>query len=234
MNGNHFEPQLVRVYGGTFTMGKTDKGDDNRRSKPAHLVKISDFQIAIYPVTFKEYGTFCSETSRIGVKKSFLKADNCPVVGVSWEDAKAFCKWLQDKTGKPFRLPTEGEWEYAARGGQSANGYRYAGGNNIGKVCWYKKNAKGKVRPVGQNKPNELGLHDMSGNIWEWCLDGYRGYRADNQEDPFVQDLVRHKVIRGGSCNDNKEKCYVYSRNHREAQVRSQWVGFRVACGDVK
>ena len=167
--------EMILVEGGTYTMGETEK-----------QVTVKDFYIGKYPVTQKQWFEI------MGSNPSYFKGcDNCPVETVTWYDTQEFIKKLNEKyPGSNFRLPTEAEWEWAARGGNESKGYLYAGSNNIDDVAWYYENSGEKTHPVGQKKPNELGLYDMSGNVWEWCEDWY-------------DEKTNWKVVRGGSWYNN-------------------------------
>jgi formylglycine-generating enzyme required for sulfatase activity len=139
------------------------------------------------------------KTNNVGDKKSVTE-DNHPVVHISWNDAIAFCEWISNENGKNYRLPTEAEWEYAARGGESTKNYKYSGSDNIEEVAWYRSNSTGKTHPVGQKKPNELGLYDMAGNVSEWCSDWYdeKYYEKSIIKNPLGAQNGKNKVMRGG------------------------------------
>ena len=154
---------------------------------------------------------------------------NHPVIHVSWNDAVAYCEWLSRKTGKRYRLPTEAEWEYAARGGTHSRGYRYAGSSSPDEVAWYDGNSGGRTHPVGQKQPNELGLHDMTGNAWEWCADWYGSYSSDSQTNPQGPAGGSCRVLRGGSWNDSARYCRVSNRSDNYPYIRDDFYGFRLA-----
>ena len=159
--------EMVFVKGGTFMMGATpEQGSDaGDGEKPVHSVTVSDFYIGKYEVTQAQWKAV------MGKNPSHYKGENRPVERVSWYDIQKFIEKLNAKTGKRYRLPTEAEWEYAARGGNQSKGYKYSGSNDIGSVAWYTNNSGDRTHPVGQKQPNELGLYDMTGNVWEWCSD---------------------------------------------------------------
>lgn len=191
-----YQPVMVAVEGGSFQMG-SNGGDE--REKPVHTVRVNNFSIGKYPVTSGEYRQFCAETGYGYPPTNY--PDNYPVVDVSWNDAKSYCAWLGKKTGTVFRLPTEAEREFAARGGNKSQGYLYAGGNNLNEVGWFEDNSGKVLRGVGLKKANELGIYDMSGNVWDWCSDWFQAnYYAisstDNPDGPASGSL---KVLRGGS-----------------------------------
>ncbi len=172
--------EMVPVEGGTFTMGAAD--DDNYAfnwEKPAHEVTLSSYYIGKTEVTQALWKAV------MGSNPSRFKGDNLPVEQVSWDDCQKFIRRINAATGKQFRLPTEAEWEYAARGGNQSKGYKYSGSNNLDKVAWYGEDWEtGSTHPVGKKQPNELGLYDMSGNVWEWCADWYGDYSSEAQTNP--------------------------------------------------
>jgi len=220
------EPAMVSVRGGTFTMGCTsEQGSDcGEDEKPAHQVTVSDFAIGQYEVTQKEWREV------MGTNPSYFKnCDNCPVEKVSWDDIQQFLTNLNAKTGKTYRLPTEAEWEYAARGGSSSRGYKYAGSNTLSDVAWYTDNSGSKTHPVGQKKANELGLYDMSGNVWEWCQDWYADYPTIRTSNPRRPSTGSIRVGRGGSWSGGVQYCRVAYRNGHTPFRRYRDVGFRLA-----
>ncbi len=151
-----------------------------------------------------------------------------PVTYVSWDDCQEFIKKLNSLTGKKYRLPTEAEWEYAARGGKLSKGYKYAGSDEINVVAWHSGNSNSKVHTVVEKKPNELGLYDMSGNVWEWCADWYEDYNLKEQKDPKGPATGDTKVLRGGSCRNYAEDCLVARRLYGSPDFRHDLRGFRL------
>lgn len=148
-----------------------------------------------------------------------------PVIHVSWNDANAYCNWLSEKTGKTYRLPTEAEWEYAARGGNKSKGYKYSGSNNIDDVAWYDGNSDNKTHQVGKKQQNELGIYDMSGNVWEWCSDWFKGYRGSSKVNDFTGI---NRVLRGGSWYFFAGYSRVSFRYYGNPKYRYYYDGFRV------
>ena len=191
---NRLVENKVRVEGGTFTMGATaEQGSDaDSNEEPAHQVTLSTYYIGKYEVTQAEWQAV------MGTNPSEFKGDNLPVENVSWYDCQEFIRKLNELTGKEFRLPTEAEWEYAARGGKRSYGAKYAGDNDIDNVAWYEGNSNSTTHPVGQKRPNELGLYDMSGNVWEWCQDWYGDYSSASQTNPQGPGSGNERVLRGG------------------------------------
>ena len=216
---------MVYVEGGTFMMGATyDQGEKVKKSeKPAHLVTLSSFNINKYEVTSEEW-LAVMENDTIHKLSS-----NMPVTNVSWDDCQLFILRLNALTGKMFRLPTEAEWEFAARGGTKSRGYKYSGSNNIKEVAWYEKNSQSGPKPVGQLSPNELGLYDMSGNVWEWCNDIYGSYKLSSLKNPSGASSGKERVIRGASRSEKENDCRVSLRNSSEPEHRTPFLGFRLA-----
>ena len=229
VNGVKFT--MVPVEGGTFTMGATsEQGSDALAAEyPAHQVTLSDYYIGQTEVTQALWKVV------MGSNPSCHKGDNLPVEQVSWDDCQVFIQKLNQLTGKQFRLSTEAEWEYAARGGRKSRGYKYAGGNNIGSVAWYYDNNSGnRTHTVATKQANELGVYDMSGNVWEWCSDwyGYHYYQSSSQSDPQGPSSGLFRVVRGGSYCLNARNCRVSGRHFHADQgyYRSDDLGLRLSC----
>jgi formylglycine-generating enzyme required for sulfatase activity len=237
-NGSVADSEMVFVKGGTFTMGCTsEQGSDcESDEKPYHQVTLSDFYIGKYEVTQAEWRKVMGSDPPELYNKG---CDQCPVEKVSWNDIQEFLKKLNTTLPagqKPYRLPTEAEWEYAARGGSISKGYKYAGGNNIEEVAWYLSNyqvsntygAQKTTRPVGAKASNELGLFDMSGNVYEWCSDWYGDYPSTAQSNPTGPTSGSYRVIRGGSWDGDPQFCRVAHRSSVTPDSRDG-VGFRLA-----
>ncbi len=215
---------MVMVEGGTFTMGCTSEQsgcyDDE---KPTHRVTVSSYQIGKYEVTQAQWRAVMGNNP-----SSFSGCDNCPVDNVSWNEVQDFIRKLNQQTGKNYRLPTEAEWEYAARGGNKSKGYKYSGSTDIGSVAWYSSNSGGKTHPVGQKQANELGIYDLTGNVWEWCEDRYGNYSSSSQTNPKGPSTGSYRVLRGGSWNFVAEYCRVSDRNGSTPRDRYNYSGFRL------
>ena len=224
VNGVKFT--MVPVEGGTFTMGATSEqgSDAEEYEKPAHKVTLSDYYIGQTEVTQALWKAV------MGSNPSDSKGDNLPVEQVSWDDCQVFIQNLNQLTGKQFRLPTEAEWEYAARGGRKSRGYKYAGGNNIGLVAWCGDNSGNRTHTVATKQANELGVYDMSGNVEEWCSDWYDGYQSSSQSDPQRPSLGSCRVNRGGSCYCNAGDCRVSYRFFGTPDFRYNDLGLRLSC----
>ena len=198
---------MVYVEGGTFTMGGTaeQNGDMDYNEEPSHNVTLSSYYICKYEVTQALWRAV------MGSNPSYKKGDKLPVECVSWDDCQTFINRLNSYTGRNFRLPTEAEWEFAARGGKNSRHYKYSGSNNINDIAWYHDNSgtptPRHVHPVGCKRPNELGLYDMSGNVCEWCNDWYDSYRSYSQTNPTGPVTGTYHVKRGGSWNDYARYC---------------------------
>jgi len=232
MNENIREPvtdldiEMVYVEGGIFMMGATTEQESEYSDDESsvHQVTVSSFHIGKYPITQAQWKTIMVENP------SHYTSGDLPVENVSWHNAQMFIRKLNAKTGKQYRLPTEAEWEFAARGGNKSNGYKYSGSNLIADVAWYNNNSGYKTRPVGTKAPNELGIYDMSGNVWEWCQDWYGKYPASAQIDPQGPSSGDFRVRRGGSWRSKiLERLNVSYRYYYFPDSCFFNIGFRVA-----
>ena len=223
VNGVSFT--MIKVEGGTFRMGATSEqgSDAYNGEKPVHSVTLSDYYIGETEVTQELWEAV------MGSNPSNFKGSQKPVEKVSWKDCKKFIKKLNRLTGKNFRLPTEAEWEYAARGGNKSKGYKYSGSNTIGNVAWYTDNSSSKTHDVKTKSPNELGIYDMSGNVWEWCEDWHRPYSSGSQTNPTGPSSGSFRVLRGGSWSGSAKFCRVSRRNLNYPYYRFNYYGFRLA-----
>ncbi|MCE2822802.1 MAG: SUMF1/EgtB/PvdO family nonheme iron enzyme [Saprospiraceae bacterium] len=218
--------KFVRVKGGTFSMGCTsEQSGCFEDEQPVHQVTLSDFYIAETEVTQAQWQAL------MGSNPSWFKGcDNCPVENVSWEDVQEFISRLNSRSlSQKYRLPTESEWEYAARGGVNSRGYIYAGGKMIDQVGWSNKSSGRKTQPVKGKKPNELGIYDMSGNVREWCSDWYGDYSAESQTNPQGPSEGIYRVNRGGSWNSFARNCRASHRFINGPDDRVNYLGFRLA-----
>jgi len=248
--------EMVFVQGGTFTMGATeDQGtsDPYDDEYPSHQVTVSDFYIGKYEVTQQlwEYVMNYSGTAADGSTMSAYASEvwlgkmpsstyglgpYYPAYYVSWADiVNIFIPRLNKITGKTFRLPTEAEWEYAARGGNKSKGYKYSGSNIIGDVAWYNSNSSAMTHQVGTKAPNELGLYDMSGNVWECCSDWYdeNYYSSSPSNNPTGPSSGSYRVDRGGSWGNNARSCRVSYRDRSTPDYRDCYYGFRLVCSSL-
>lgn len=224
-------PEMIKMESGTFTMGDTEmEGRENEQ--PPHEVTLSTFYISKTPVTVAQYKAYCRATGKsMPEPPSWGWIDSHPMVNVSWHDAVAYTDWLADKLDKDYRLPTEAEWEYAARGGNQSKGYKYAGARSLDAVGWYDEDYyTGSTHPVAQKRPNELGIYDMSGNVWEWCRDWYaQDYYANSpKENPRGPASGSTRVLRGGSWYDSASICRVADRGSFGPSRSYGGDGFRV------
>lgn len=217
-----FKPEMVYVEGGTYKMGSTKSDAKAEKDEfDAREVTVSSFEMSKYEVTVYEWSTFVKENKNMKMppQQRWGLNDDFPITNVTWEDAIWFCNWLSkknfldpvysikngqihcdfDKNG--FRLPTEAEWEYAAKGGNKSRNTAYSGHNNLELISWYGKNSGKSPRTVGTKMPNELGIYDMTGNVWEWCWDWYNEYYYNYGEnnDPRGPEKGVNRCIRGGS-----------------------------------
>ena len=245
--------EWVLVEGGIFSMG-SNIGEKNE--KPVHMVKLSKFNISKFEVTHRQFISFlnavnCNKSGSFNdaefgnIKyidldvpgcaivysdgKFIFKSNrnipsiNCPVICVTWYGASAFSHWVGG------RLPTEAEWEFVAHGGNSSENYTYSGSNTLSDIAWFRRNSKLKVHPVGQKKANELGIYDMSGNVWEWCADWFDNYRNGTQSNPLGQVSGSFRVMRGGSFENESKYCKIVNRGGCEPEYGYADNGFRVA-----
>ena len=213
-----FEPEMVFVEGGTFMMGSNFYNFE----QPIHQVTVSSFNIAKYQVTQREWKVIMGNNN-----PSSYKGDDLPVHKVSWNDIQEFITQLNNATGKSYRFPTEAEWEYAARGGKKNVRREYSGSNDINVVAWYRGNCS-DPQPVGVKAANELGIYDMSGNVWEWCNDWYGYYSHTPQTDPQGSISGTYRIIRGGDFNSISSNCRVAMRMRAEPDKSPFYCGFRL------
>ena len=213
--------KMIKVEGGNFNMGK---------GREAHEIKLNSFYIGEVVVTNELWRAVMGMNSKDGDAQ-------LPVVGVSWNDCNYFIGKLNKITKRRFRLPTEAEWEFAARGGKKSEGYRYSGSNNINEVAWYVGNSNSRMHPVKtKKKANELGIYDMSGNVWEWCHDWYGGnyYEVSPRNNPQGPSSGSGRVLRGGSWNDGADCCRSSFRNWNSPDYSYRLIGFRLALSELR
>lgn len=226
-------PELIKVTGGTFTMGD-EYGVGEEDELPTHQVTLSDFYISKTEVTVAQYRTYCDDTGYSMPEEPYLGWNsNDPIVMVSWNDAINYCEWLSEKLDKNISLPTEAQWEFSARGGSQSQGFKYAGDSSMANVGWYfgNSNTSDKAPTVATKKANELGLYDMSGNVWEWCRDWYDEdyYASSPSNSPKGPNGGSSRVLRGGSRSWSEASCRVAARGFNIRSYRDYDLGFRVA-----
>ncbi|MCP4698305.1 MAG: formylglycine-generating enzyme family protein [Gammaproteobacteria bacterium] len=238
---------MVYLPGGAFRMG-----DENisEREKPVHDVTLDRFAIGKYPVTVGEYLRFVKAAGkhhpkwmkkgdqynvRTGIYEHYekfgksLTDERSPITGISWDDAAAYCNWLNEQTGERYAFPTEAEWEYACRAGGKTAWFFGDDEKRLGDYAWYSKNAKGKIHPVGEKKENGWGLSDISGNVWEWVHDRYGRYSEEAQTKPKGPETGSGRVVRGGDWNSPARYCRSAMRNGVGPGNRNSSLGFRLA-----
>ena len=234
VNGLSFRMQLVK--GGSFSMGAQRDNpnlpgfdeDAAEDESPVHEEKVNSFYMLESEVTQAFWKSIMGEEpiEKEGWTEALGKGDDYPAYNISWNDTQVFLKKLDSLTQKQFRLPTEAEWEYAARGGHSTS-YKYSGSDHIEYVCWYAKNAT-KTSPVKNRQENELHLYDMSGNVWEWCNDNYSSYSSTGTKTKIDTLHQKDHVCRGGSWGSGEWRCRVSTRKYRKADHVSKHLGFRI------
>ncbi len=215
-----FEPEMIFVQGGSFDMGSND---GYSIEKPVHRVTLGDYYIGKYEVTQAQWEAVIGDNP-----SRFKGCANCPVENVSWNDIQTYLNKLNKKTNKTYRLPTEAEWEYAARGGKNSEGYVYAGSASAESVGWNYSNSDMKTHEVGGLKANELGLYDMSGNVWEWCSDWYRAYSSSASSNPTGPSSGTDRILRGGGWDGDAQYSRVALRSGNTPEFRYGDNGFRV------
>ena len=223
VNGVSFT--MIDVEGGTFTMGATSEqgSDAYDDEKPTHEVTLSNYSIGETEVTQALWQAV------MGSNPSYFTGDlQRPVEYVRWNECQGFISKLNELTGESFRLPTEAEWEYAARGGNLSQGYKYSGSNTIGDVAWYDGNSSSKTHPVKTKQPNELGIYDMSGNVWEWCSDWYGNYSSSAQTNPTGPSSGFGRVLRGGGWSSVAWGCRVACRASDSPDYGYSGIGLRL------
>ena len=220
--------EMVKVEAGTFMMGATSEmKDPDIDEKPVHQVILTnDYYMGKYEVTQALWEAV------MGSNPSYFKGDNLPVETVSWNDCQEFISKLNSMTGRKFRLPTEAEWEYAARGGKKSRGYQYSGSSNISDVAWYDGNSANKTHPVGTKQANELGIYDMTGNVWEWCQDWYGSYSSSSQRNPTGDTSGSRRVFRGGCKYGDARLCRSSRRGINAPYFSSYVIGLRLSLSE--
>ena len=216
---------MVYVEGGVFTMGGTpEQGDDIKDyENPPHSVNLNNYYIGKTEVTQELWEAVMGWNYAWNTESGKL-----PVENVSWEECKEFVTMLRERTGKKFRLPTEAEWEYAARGGQKSENNKYSGSNNIDDVAWYVLNSDEKTHEVGGRQANELGVYDMNGNVWEWCQDYFGDYSSSTYDNPTGPKTGTYRIFRGGSYKEKAEYNRTTNRSFNKPDYRYGNIGLRV------
>ncbi|MGF1753362.1 formylglycine-generating enzyme family protein [Vibrio makurazakiensis] len=219
--------EMVRVEGGSFVMG-SDSSDAKKAEQPAREVTVDSFYMAKFEVTQALF------ESVMGSSLSYFKNPQVPVNNLSWQQANYFISQLNELTGEEYRLPTEAEWEFAAKGGNKSQGFTYSGSNNIEDVAWYSGNSKNQAQPVGLKSPNELGLYDMTGNVGEFVIDAfddtyYRFGPTNNPNNAKDSDInLSHKSVRGGSFAYGEDESESYRRDFASQSIIMSDMGLRL------
>ncbi len=225
---NGINIEMVKVEAGSFDMGATPEMENPwEDEKPVHRVTLTNnYYVGKYEITQALWQAV------MGSNPSHFKGDALPVEQVSWKDCQKFITKLNRLTGKNFRLPTEAEWEYAARGGNKSRGYRYSGSNTIDDVAWYENDALSQTHPVGTKQPNELEIYDMTGNVMEWCQDWYGSYSSSPQVNPTGAASGSYRVVRGGGWSDSARGCRTSDRNLTSPGGRFSNLGLRLVLSE--
>jgi formylglycine-generating enzyme required for sulfatase activity len=242
---------MVKVEGGTFKMGSkdSDKSADNDE-QTEHTVTVKDFELCKFEVTVWQWKQYVKANKlKMPVKPTWGFQDNYPINNITWEEAVQYCNWLSKKekltpvysqhgpnifcnfNANGYRLPTEAEWEYAAKGGNKAKDTKFSGSTAVNEIAWHKANSKGTPHTVGTKLPNELGIYDMSGNVWEWCWDWYNKdyYKVEDGNNPKGPTMGERKAVRGGSWDSNINYLRPANRISTIPSKTHEFYGFRVA-----
>lgn len=242
--------QMIEVEGGEFTMGcGTNDSPCDKDERPSHQVKLKSFMIGKYEVSTYEWKQFAAAQKTKLPESTWEAKDNLPITNITWEDAIQFCNWLSSKENltpayikkgnqyecnfdaNGYRLPTEAEWEFAARGGNNSLGYKYSGANKMDNISWNKSNSNGTPHPYGTKLPNELGIFDMTGNVWEWCWDWYNEdyYKMKTHVNPKGPINGLKKIVRGGSWDSVSSYARVSNRISSTTGTTYPFYGMRLA-----
>lgn len=224
VNGVSFD--MVTVGGGVFVMGCTaEQGEEyEEEEKPIHQVTLSQFSIAKYEVTKALWVAVMGNET-----KKYEGDMNTPADNLTFDEATQFVEKLNSLTGNAFRIPSEAEWEFAARGGNKSLGYRFSGNSDIDKVAWYGANAESKSHPVGLKEPNELGIYDMCGNVIEWCNDDFEFYGIEALVNPTYTETRVSRIVRGGFYCNVESSCRISFREFFDPSMAYEFTGFRLA-----
>ena len=227
--------KMIWVEGGDFLMGCTsEQSDCGSDEQNVRRVTVDGFYIGMLEVTQSQWekvvGTsIYQQKTKANYSNTYGVGPDYPMYYVSWDEAMEFCRLLSNKTGRTYTLPTEAQWEYAARGGNKNESAKYAGSNMIDAVAWYTDNSGGNTHIVGSKRANALGIYDMSGNVWEWCKDWYaNSYVSYDTNNPVGPSSGSYRVSRGGSWNYSASDCRVANRNYCSPGNRGNFLGFRV------
>ena len=218
----NLDMKMVYVKGGSFIVGNTSAEGGYSDERPIAEIYLEPYYIGAFEVTQKQWEAIMN--SGIDIEEE----GNFPITNISWNDAVQFCEKLSQLTGRKYQLPTEEQWEYAALAGETKKKI-YSGGAKIDNVAWYSQNSEGEVHPVGLKKPNKLGLYDMSGNVYEWCVDNYISY-IKKYKLGYKGEIGNYKVLRGGCWNDNASKCRATYRYYEISSCTNNKTGFRIFC----
>jgi len=248
--------ELIKVQGGTFKMGSKDSdGIADVDEQKEHDVNLTAFEISKFEVTVWEWQQFIKANKmKMPAKPSWGWQENHPINGITWNEAIAYCNWLSKKEklqpayskkgpnficdfkANGYRLPTEAEWEFAAKGGTLPKGFKYSGRDSLDDIAWHKGNSAGTPHTIGTKLPNELGLYDMSGNVWEWCWDWYNKdfYKLEKGDNPRGPEMGNRRSVRGGSWDSQANYVRAANRISTEPNKTHEFYGFRVARSIVK